>query len=249
MEIECVINDSLPSSWHCAKCIQSGLYMASDKQANDLDEQYESYDENEVTNEKACDSDNESLTYDESFISIDSLSYNEKKIILTEFCDIVETIENDDEMDLKNENNNNNNVFYNNMLIEELDVNNNNNKYSNQEKQFINDDVSNHKVVPLNILNEGNNNKLELIKASQNQSERKFVVLKDINKWKASSSYVQSSFNLPSESSSIILSDNDEIKESYKSPKIYDADIDDVENNNEIEHTIINEDLLWKPNF
>ncbi len=121
------------------------------------------------------------------------------------------------------------------------------NKFSNQEnnkhlKERLND-VSNHKI--LNIHNEGN--KLELIK---DQFENGKNVLTS-NKWK-NSYVVQSSFtNFPSGSSSLILSDNDEIgRESYVAKTCDansdDADVDDNFENYEVEHSY-NDDLLWKP--
>lgn len=91
-----MINETLPSSWHCAKCIKNGFFSIDDKQrqqqlqqVEDFDEQYESDEENDKL--MGDESENESSCYNESIKSpsIESLTYYEKQILLAEFCEII----------------------------------------------------------------------------------------------------------------------------------------------------------------
>ena len=79
----------MPSSWHCAKCIKNGFFVQDDKQRQrqqfqDYEDQYYSDDDNDkVIDESENDS---SMNYNDSSQLLDSLSYSEKQIILSEFC-------------------------------------------------------------------------------------------------------------------------------------------------------------------
>jgi hypothetical protein len=97
----------LPSSWHCAKCIKNGFFVVDDKQRQnhqieDYEDQYYS-DDYEDDDKLIDESENDSMNYTEPTHQsslLDSLSYSEKQIILTEFCDIVSDTELDEDSEM-----------------------------------------------------------------------------------------------------------------------------------------------------